>query len=48
MKVFEEIMQSIDKNNNGVIDYTEFLTAAADKDILLSEKNLRMVFNIID
>lgn len=32
MKIFEEILESLDKNRNGVIDYTEFLTAAADKD----------------
>jgi Ca2+-binding EF-hand superfamily protein len=31
MKIFEEIMTSLDKNMNGVIDYTEFLTAASNK-----------------
>ena len=48
MKIFDDIMASLDKNCNGVIDFTEFLTAAADKDVLLSEKNLRMVFNMFD
>ena len=48
MKVFDDILASLDKNCNGVIDYTEFLTAASDKDVLLSEKNLKMVFNIFD
>ena len=32
LKIFEEIMSSLDKNCNGVIDYTEFLTAASDKE----------------
>lgn len=40
MKVFEEIMQSLDRNCNGVIDYTEFLTAAANKEHLLTDLNL--------
>jgi calcium-dependent protein kinase len=48
MKIFDDIMISLDKNCNNVIDFTEFLTAAADKDVLLSEKNLRMVFNMFD
>ncbi len=48
MKIFDDIMTSLDKNCNGVVDFTEFLTAAADKDVLLSEKNLRMVFNMFD
>ena len=32
MKIFEEIMGALDKNCNGVIDYSEFLVAASDKD----------------
>ena len=32
LKIFEDILSSLDKNLNGVIDYTEFLTAAADKE----------------
>ena len=32
MKIFEDIVNSLDKNLNGVIDFTEFLTAAADKE----------------
>lgn len=48
MKIFDDIMAALDKNCNGVVDFTEFLTAAADKDVLLSEKNLKMVFNMFD
>ena len=31
MREFEEIMAAIDKDSNGVIDYSEFITAAVDK-----------------
>mmetsp|Transcript_25062 Transcript_25062/g.38899 ORF Transcript_25062/g.38899 Transcript_25062/m.38899 type:complete len:112 (+) Transcript_25062:1160-1495(+) len=31
-----------------MIDYTEFITAAADKTKMLSEKNLKFVFNTMD
>ena len=30
-KEFEELLVSMDKNCNGVIDYSEFLTAAVSK-----------------
>jgi len=40
MKIFEEIMLSLDRNCNGVIDYTEFLTAASNKENLLNDMNL--------
>lgn len=36
MKWYEEIMITLDKDCNGVIDYSEFLTAAVDKTKLLS------------
>jgi Ca2+-binding EF-hand superfamily protein len=44
MKIFDEILQSLDKNLNGVVDYTEFLTAASDKEQLLCEQNLKFAF----
>lgn len=40
MRIFEEIMASLDLNGNGAIDYTEFLTAASNKESLLCELNL--------
>lgn len=40
MKFFDDLMSSLDLNGNGVIDYTEFLTAASNKEQLLSEQNL--------
>ena len=48
MKIFEDIVKSLDKNANGLIDYTEFITAAADKTKMLSEKNLKFAFNMMD
>lgn len=48
IKVFDEIMQSLDRNCNGVIDYTEFLTAASNKEQLLSDQNLMFAFKMFD
>jgi calcium-dependent protein kinase len=48
MKVYEEIMATLDKNCNGVIDYSEFLVAAADKELLLNMRNLKLAFNLMD
>jgi calcium-dependent protein kinase len=48
MKIFDEIMLSLDRNCNGVIDYTEFLTAAADKEELLCDENLKFAFKMFD
>ena len=43
-----QIMTQADTNNDGLIDYTEFLTAAFQKQVLLQEDNLRRAFNIFD
>ena len=48
MKIYEEIMNTLDKNCNGVIDYSEFLVAAADKETLLNNNNLMLAFNLMD
>ena len=40
MAIFSDILNSLDKNANGVIDYTEFLTAATNKENVLTENNL--------
>lgn len=37
-------MKSLDKDGNGVIDYTEFITGAIDKAALLNKKNLQAAF----
>jgi len=41
---YHELMQSMDKDGNGVIDYQEFITAAIDKAALLNKKNLISAF----
>ena len=46
--MFQEILNSLDRNCNGVIDYTEFLTAAADKERLLCKQNLETAFQMFD
>jgi calcium-dependent protein kinase len=48
LRVYEELLIALDKNCNGTIDYTEFLTAASDKQRLLSESNLKLAFKLID
>jgi calcium-dependent protein kinase len=41
-------MKSVDTDNNGVIDYNEFLTATMDRDKLTSKKNLEYTFKNFD
>jgi calcium-dependent protein kinase len=48
MKIFDEMMQSLDRNCNGVIDYTEFLTAASNKENILTDENLFFAFRMFD
>jgi len=42
------MMQAADTDNSGSIDYTEFLTAAFDKQKLLSQANIRRAFDMLD
>ncbi|OMJ82598.1 hypothetical protein SteCoe_16644 [Stentor coeruleus] len=44
----EKIMQQVDSNNSGFIDYSEFLIASAQKDVLLSKNNLDNAFKAFD
>ena len=48
LKEFEKLMIALDRDGNGVIDYSEFLTAAVDKHKLLSKDNMRTAFKMID
>ena len=41
-------MKSVDIDNNGVIDYNEFLTATMDRDKIASKKNLEFTFKNFD
>lgn len=45
---FDIIMKAIDLDNNGKISYSEFVTAAADINKMLTEQNLRQAFNLFD
>ena len=38
----------VDTDNNGSIDYSEFITACINKEDILSKERLRLAFNIID
>jgi len=43
-----EMMKAADTNGDGLIDYTEFITAAFDKSKLLSQENMRKAFDLLD
>ena len=44
----EEIFKSIDTDNSGVINYTEFIAASLDKRIYLQEEKLKDAFKLFD
>lgn len=44
----DKIMSEVDTDNNGSIDYTEFLKASMSSKTLLSSENLRLAFNLFD
>ena len=45
---YDEIMQSMDRDKDGVISYGEFIAAAIDKVELLSLENIKRTFKVID
>jgi calcium-dependent protein kinase len=47
-QMMEQAFDSCDVKKNGVIDYSEFLAAAADDSVLLTKKNLRATFEALD
>ena len=42
------MFRAADTNGNGTIDYSEFITAAFKKDLLLTNKNLEQAFKMMD
>jgi len=40
----ERIMRDVDTDNNGFIDYTEFIKASIDSRVVLTKENLRATF----
>ena len=41
-------MKAADANGDGKIDYTEFVAAAMKKETMLTNKNIRSAFNLLD
>ncbi|KAL4442843.1 hypothetical protein ABPG74_010732 [Tetrahymena malaccensis] len=48
IKEVDKIMKVIDKNDNGDIDYSEWVAATISREQLLSVQRLEMAFNIFD
>lgn len=44
----ENIMKQVDKNQSGIIDYSEFVAATINKRKLLSQEKLEAAFRVID
>ena len=44
----QKLMNALDSDKDGYIDYTEFITGAIDKKKLLTQENLRKAFNLLD
>eukprot|EP01015_Nassula_variabilis_P004025 TRINITY_DN1276_c0_g1_i1.p1 TRINITY_DN1276_c0_g1~~TRINITY_DN1276_c0_g1_i1.p1 ORF type:complete len:159 (-),score=26.13 TRINITY_DN1276_c0_g1_i1:118-594(-) len=44
----QKIMDAVDSNKSGVIDYTEFVTASINRQKMLTKKRLEAVFKIFD
>lgn len=45
---FETVMESIDKDQDGRVNWEEFITASIDKSKLLNEENLQIAFDWLD
>lgn len=41
-------MNLIDTDGNGTLEYSEFIAAAIDRKLLLSDKKLKVAFNMLD
>eukprot|EP01057_Protomagalhaensia_wolfi_P006039 Protomagalhaensia_wolfi_Nauph_80__6038@NODE_835_length_1961_cov_19_201873_g628_i0_p2_GENE_NODE_835_length_1961_cov_19_201873_g628_i0NODE_835_length_1961_cov_19_201873_g628_i0_p2_ORF_typecomplete_len220_score55_01EFhand_7/PF13499_6/3_8e03EFhand_7/PF13499_6/1_4e12EFhand_7/PF13499_6/2_6e16EFhand_1/PF00036_32/0_00045EFhand_1/PF00036_32/4_8e05EFhand_1/PF00036_32/6_8e06EFhand_1/PF00036_32/2_5e08EFhand_8/PF13833_6/0_00093EFhand_8/PF13833_6/0_0011EFhand_8/PF13833_6/0_00098EFhand_8/PF13833_6/2_9e09EFhand len=44
----DKILESVDFDKNGYIEYSEFVTVAMDKKVLLSKGRLQAAFNLFD
>ena len=45
---WNEILKTLDTDNDGKLDYNDFLQAATDKITLLNDENLKKAFTILD
>ena len=48
MKELKQLMDSIDVDGNGKINYTEFLASSLEKDELFKMENLKKMFKLLD
>ena len=44
----DEIFNKLDNDNNGYIEYEEFVRASIDKEVFVKEETLRFAFNFFD
>ena len=44
----EELFKSIDTDNSGNIEYTEFISASIEKNVYLNEEKLKDAFKLFD
>ena len=44
----DRIMRTVDTDNSGFIDYTEFVKATMDPKKVMSTQNLRIAFDLFD
>lgn len=47
-KDVDEILSAVDLDNNGYMDYSEFVVACMDKSMLLSRERMQIAFNLFD
>ena len=45
---WSKMVNAMDTDGDGKIDYTEFITAAYNREMLLSQQNLQIAFKIFD
>ena len=45
---WSKMVNAMDTDGDGKIDYTEFITAAYNREMLLSQKNLQIAFEMFD
>ena len=45
---WRELMSQMDTDGDGMIDYAEFIAAAADREKLINDRNLKMLFELFD
>jgi calcium-dependent protein kinase len=46
--IIKKIMNNIDNNGNGKIDFSEFILASIDKNSFLTSEKIKKAFDILD